>query len=329
LFWPGYYLLFIATIAAAAAAFSGQRLKVALTVALALQYFDLASLRAAVRHQWQSSSDATPTSDTSWRQLGQAHRHLEVIPAWQCDASPGGDVGYWIFGRLAQQQRMTINSFYAGRYSDAQLEYACREQITQLETLGLQPEAAYVFDGNQTAGLIGLQYNGRYCRRVDGFTLCSFLAGQSGLDPAVLQDLVTLRSGAVVPFAAGNDTADRMLDLNWFQTQASSRTPRGRMARIAFRVPTPTLRPVQIALTITPFSPSPGFEISMSGEPVGSGEPTVSELSLLIPARLIGSDGLVRLQFTLPTAAPLATQMPNRFDPSFGVTQLRVTDAGN
>ncbi|HEY4040857.1 MAG TPA: hypothetical protein VGM32_03320, partial [Rhodopila sp.] len=338
LFWPGYYVVFAGIIAAAFKAFPARRLQVALAVAVGVQFLDLAPLRALVYDQWQSTSTPDVPPAAAWHELGATQRHLVVVPAWQCPVSPGGYLGYAIFGRLALAQHMTINSFYAGRYSDAQMDYFCGEQTSQIEAAGLRDDTAYVFKGDMTAGLISLQYNGKYCRRVDEYTLCSQVLGRSGLDPAILRDVVTLHSGDVVPFSRESAAADKLIGLGWSDPEQWGRWMGGHVSRLAFKVPNQPLRDVQIELSVVPLmKPSHKPQrvgVLANGEPVADqtfGEGNDATLDIVVPAHLIGSDGLVQLLFNLPDAVSSRefgmTAGPR--ERSIGVKQLRIIDAGD
>jgi hypothetical protein len=202
----------------------------------------------------------------------------------------------------------------------------------------LRDGSAYVFKGTMTAGLIGMPDNGQYCTRVDEYTLCSSVPGRSGLDPAILRDVVRLHSGDVVRFSEGNDTADRLVGLGWSEPQEWGRAMGGHAAGLAFKVPVPTLRDVRIEISVVPLAapsyPPQRVSASANGEPVGNrtfSERTEAGLGLVIPAGVVARDGLVQLRFDLPDAvAPVASGLhPGLRAISLGVTQMRVDDAGN
>lgn len=181
LFWPAFYLILCCVIGAAYAAF-GTGVRTALLLALLVQMFDLRPLHIGVRENWARTSSAAFTDDPIWQEVGRKHRHLIVIPAWQCSKdskdTPGGFSGYWIFGKLAADHGMTINSFYAGRNTPKQLEYFCETQPVGIERDGLGSDAAYVF--NSAAPLLSTQIRGHFCRGLNGVVLCSIVDGQQG-----------------------------------------------------------------------------------------------------------------------------------------------------
>lgn len=179
LFWPAFYLMLCVIIGASHAAF-GAGAKTALLLALFVQMFDLRSMHIAIREHWASTSAAAFTDDHVWQEVGRKHRHLVVVPAWQCSKDTPGDFpGYWIFGKLAADHGMTINSFYAGRYSPRQLAYFCKAQPAEIEKNGLETDSAYVF--SSAAPVWSIQIRGHFCRRLNDVVLCSIVDGQQGI----------------------------------------------------------------------------------------------------------------------------------------------------
>jgi hypothetical protein len=173
LFWPAYYLILAGIIAAACGVFKGRKLTLALSVVLLIQFADLRGLYAAIHNRWQHASSSAFTDGPPWQTLGYDHRHLVVIPPWQCNPvqTPGGARGFWIFGNLAAHQNMTINSFYGARPSMKQQAFFCNQQAVSLGQNGLDENTAYVF--TNMAAVQSLNLRGHYCRLVDGVILCS------------------------------------------------------------------------------------------------------------------------------------------------------------
>jgi hypothetical protein len=341
LFWPGYYLLFIGIIAAAHRAFPGWRLNLALSLALEIQVLDLATLRNTIHEQWQTASADLVSQSPDWHGLGRMQRHMVVIPAWQCETF---GYGYATFGRLAVEQHMTTNSFYAGRYSDAQKAFFCEKQPLQIISAGLQSDTAYIFDsakpGDAAAvpDIVVIPNGGKYCRRVDATILCSQVAGRSGIDPSLLNQLPVLHSGDVIAFSGANATAGMMLGSGWWQVEPWGRWARGEQAVMAFRVPAPARRDVQIDISVqallTPSHPLERVDTRVNGESLPQQSFTGfggSIFHLRIPARLIGEDGLARIVLRFPDAAsPSALGMSvDARVLSIGIKELRVLDAGN
>ncbi len=185
LFWPAFYLILCCIIGASYAAF-GSAARTALLLALLVQIFDLRSMHVALRENWARGSSAAFTDEPVWQEVGRKHRHLIVIPAWQCSKdTPGGFPGYWIFGKLAADYGMTINSFYAGRDTPKQLAYLCKKQPADIEVNGLEADSAYVF--GSAAPVFSTQTRGHYCGRLNGVVLCSIVEGQQGIAPDIIR----------------------------------------------------------------------------------------------------------------------------------------------
>jgi hypothetical protein len=339
LFWPGYYLIFAGVIAVAFRSFHGLWLHAALAIALIVQLLDVAPLRAAVHQQWQLAITPSLPPEASWDDLGRSQRHLVVLPPWQCspDDTPGGFDGYAIFGRLALDQHMTINSFYAGRVSGDQMRLFCTEQPYQIQHDGLRSDTAYILARDKARWLVGLKSGGNYCRYIDRYILCSEVPGKAGLDPAILQDVAELHSEDLVAFSDKSKEADSLIGLGWSTPEPWGRWMLGRTATMVFKVSGHSRRDVRVKLSIVAFippsHPHQRIDVLANGELLT--QQTVreasSELSLVIPARVVENDGLVRLVFDLPDAispASLGLSIDQR-ELSIGVTQLYVDAAGN
>lgn len=184
LFWAAFYIILAATIGAAFIAF-GKRTALVLTVALLIQSADVRGLYNSIHAYWSQKNAHDVTKSAVWQTAARAHKHLVVIRPWQCDGNktPGGFHGYWIFGRLAAENKMTINSFYAGRTTPKQLDFFCSEQPAQVMRDGLSADTAYVLSDEFLTP--SLKLRGHYCRRVDGFILCSTELGKEGFDKGI------------------------------------------------------------------------------------------------------------------------------------------------
>jgi hypothetical protein len=338
LFWPGYYLLFIGVIWCASRVFRGLSLRIVLAIALVIQFFDLAPLRAFIHQRWQESNAPLVSSNAAWHDLGRTQRHLIVVPPWQCYFSPGGYNGYAIFGRLALEQHMTVNSFYAGRYSNAQMNFFCNDQILQIRRDGLQTDSAYVFNKSMAADITSLKANGKYCRFVDQLILCSDVPGKAGPDSALSREVVDLHSGDSVSFSASNQTVDRLIGLGWGGGEPWGRWMLGYTAAVVFKLAPHPQRDVRIELSVIALTssshPIQRVDVQVNGQPLPQqtvGQPSEGSLKIVIPRNLIAEDGLVRLVFNLPDAvspASLGLGADAR-ELSIGVKQLRVEDSGD
>ena len=114
-----------------------------------------------------------PTSE-AFRRLGEAHQHLVVLPAWQCDKqrTPGGAMGYATFGLVAARQHMTINSYYSGRYNMRAIEFHCRIVPAELVRRGPDANTAYVLDSTFLPWFEAQGRKTHECGVRDDFRLC-------------------------------------------------------------------------------------------------------------------------------------------------------------
>ena len=116
-----------------------------------------------------------PLTDSRFRTLGVSHRHLVVLPAWQCgpEQSPGGQSGFATLGLLAARQRLTINSYYAGRYGPEPLAFHCRTLPHLLEKNGAAADTAYVVSDALLPWFEARFAASHSCRVADGLNLCT------------------------------------------------------------------------------------------------------------------------------------------------------------
>jgi hypothetical protein len=337
LFWPACYLLFAGSIYLAFNVFSGWSRHALLAAALAIQLLDTNPLRASIREFWRAAATPALPPESAWHDLGGAQKHLAVVPPWQCDPekSPGGLTGYGIFGRVALDQHMTINSFYAGRYNAMQLGFFCKGQIASILDEGLRPDTAYVFANGMIAWLVGARYDDKFCRAVGEYVLCSDVPGRSGLDPALLNAIPLLHIGDSVDLSGSNPIAADLTSAGWSVQEAWGRWMAGGTTYLAFRMPERPQADLQISMTILPFAtPSHPFqrvEIEANGRALTPLRAAANDtgLSFVIPADAVGSDGLVRLKFNLPDSiSPSSVGMPtdDRLL-SIGVGRLSVSSA--
>jgi hypothetical protein len=96
------------------------------------------------------------------------------LPAWQCGGStPGDGDGFRIFGLLAAEQGLRINSYYAGRYRQDSLAFHCSTEIQQIAKQKLAADTAYVVSAQIAEEIASGPSGGDQCYSVDGFILCS------------------------------------------------------------------------------------------------------------------------------------------------------------
>ena len=221
------------------------------TAMLIVQFADLNGLYESIRSHYKSVSSDAFTDAPEWQAIGRNHRHLVVIPAWQCNPaeSPGGLQGYWIFGKMAAKHLMTINSFYAGRYSPTQLARSCDKEPKEIAQDGLQDDSAYVFA--RAALVVGLNTRDHFCRALDGLIVCSRQPGESGLDKSIVE-AIPLLNGNIRP---GDSTGSaNLFRSGWSVLEPWGRWTDGNEASIAIRLGDDVKRPI-IDLTLQPFAP--------------------------------------------------------------------------
>jgi hypothetical protein len=175
LFWPAYYLLFAAGLSLAFWGWQRPASTAILAALLAVQFADLTPLRAKVRAAMDERF-AGPLQSPSWKGLGRSYDNLILVPSFQCDpykAGVGELYGFVWFGKLAAAERMRANSYYAARYTRAELRAHCVDLLrAQLDGV-LDQRSAYVVSDEVRAlwALRGVQ--SARCRKVDGFNLCT------------------------------------------------------------------------------------------------------------------------------------------------------------
>jgi hypothetical protein len=336
LFWPAYYLIFTGVLILSAWGFQDRRLHVVLVAALIIQVIDVSPLRAAIHAQWSNAQAPVAPSGPDWQPLGREQKHLVVLPAWQCspEETPGAYGGFAIFGRLAIRQRMTLNSFYAGRYNGKELQYFCETLPAEIEQHGLQADSAYVFAASNAGWAASLDVGAHYCRIVGPYILCSRVPGRTGFDPAILQELPLLKSGEAVSFAGPSPVGALMAGRGWSGGEPWGRWMTGPASSLTFRVDPDLNADVQIDLNVVPFvrpsHPQQRVTVAANGLELARtsfGQAVPSLLKVLVPARLIGSDGVVRLDFYCADPASPASLGLSTDDRelTFGVTRLVVS----
>jgi hypothetical protein len=191
LFWPVYYLIILGAVVLIVRAFETRRAVVILCAAMLLQLCDMAYLmkdRVRVFHNYPGAAATGLVAGMSpvWRNLGQ-YQHLVVLPAAQCDVqSPGGADGFQIFGLIALENRMTINSYKIPRRIQGSERFHCVEQVAKVERGELASDTAYVLNDDMAQKLFSrsLSIHTFRCERVDGYNLCVKTNSQSGAWPA-------------------------------------------------------------------------------------------------------------------------------------------------
>jgi hypothetical protein len=309
LFWPSVYIIISCSIAASVVAFE-RWAPVVLLALLLVQFRDLEGLYREIRRSHDAATSDFFTDGPIWQALGKDYRHLVVIPAWQCSfvQTPAGYPGFWIFGKLAAQYNMTINSLYAARNSPRQLAFFCEKQPEQIAAEGLQPDAAYVFA--QPSSAVDLALTDHFCQVLDGVTLCAKVAGKQGLDNSVVEAISLVdRDHPIVP---GNPaTSESVFRSGWSDYETWGRWTDGVKATIAIRSGERLQDDVALNLLIQPFSPNGRPQrLNIQANGISMGSFTLSQrtqLSISVPHSVVGALGLIVLAFQVPDAiSPLS-----------------------
>ena len=199
LFWAPYYAILAAILAAPFLLFRRTWATLLIAAMLALQFADTASLRQWVRITI-SDDHPSPLKSAIWSQVGAQHQNLIVLPAWQCEhaASPGGIEGYRIFGFLAAEQKMRINSYQSARYTGVAQDFHCTEAVEQVEKNGLAADSAYVVMPEVAAAIAHGPTGAGRCHDVDNFILCSTKT-DFGLTPVLMTTEQRAENGVANP----------------------------------------------------------------------------------------------------------------------------------
>jgi hypothetical protein len=174
LFWLPYYAALSALLVAPSLFLRRRTANLLLCGALALQLVDTIPMRRWV-HATVNGGYSNPLQSPIWSELGAIYANLVVLPPWQCDhyGTPGGVDGYRIFGLLAADQNMRINSYYSGRQTERALAFHCSRSIAALSERTLSPDTAYVVTPALAALIAEGPTGPGQCHDLDGFILCS------------------------------------------------------------------------------------------------------------------------------------------------------------
>jgi hypothetical protein len=176
LFWPVHYLLILAAIVGVLISIRSRTWqRITLAVALLLQYGDVLPIRSGVAAA-AVEPHPSPLKSADWNLLPEHHRHLVIFPALQCglDASLTGFRAWPYFARLVARSNLTLNSTYLGRISPQTLALDCTLLPNNVLRSGLRADTAYVLNDEFALKVIERPGLLHYCRRVDGFNLCTY-----------------------------------------------------------------------------------------------------------------------------------------------------------
>lgn len=228
--WPLVYLLLVVALWSVSRLQPARVGAVLLGIAVAVQFADTAGLRRVVSDILIPA--APPRLDgPEWRELAAAHDHLVVLPAWQCSLghdTPGGVPSYAPFLRVAIENHLTLNSFYAARYGAPLLAFHCGTLPRAFVARGVAARTAYVLDDAYARSLAQQPAGDWGCTRADGLVLCRHGAQTS---PALRSDLyVEMKPGDALPLVPGA----RVLSAGWRPVDGALTLGR-RWAGVAFR----------------------------------------------------------------------------------------------
>lgn len=199
LFWPVHYLLVLGAIGGIVFSIrSVMWQRVVLAAALVLQYGDLLPLRndTAIASE---RSRPDPLVSADWQLLAPQHRHLVILPAMQCDqsdVSPGGLEAWPHFARLVARSDLTLNSAYLGRIGASAYAIDCTSTPGDVLRHGLRPDTAYVLSDAFALKILQKRVPVHYCRRVDGFNLCTYDPERAHKSPMLVDVLTRQVAGA-------------------------------------------------------------------------------------------------------------------------------------
>jgi hypothetical protein len=341
LFWPTHYLLILVAIVLTARGWRSPWSELLILGALLLQGADLADLRAKVRERFTQHIES-PLRSPQWHELTNAHDHLFVLPAWQCDidATPGGRHGYAIFGMLAATQRMGTNSYYSGRMSSEQFRRHCQEIPAAAMTGDLDPKTAYVVNDDFVIswGVNGLASH--RCEIVDGFNLCTSDPTGGGPGPAwlsrVQQHVPVYRPGEQIDFTSSGNAKPFILR-GWSQPETWGTWTEGSEAGFLVRLDQQRPSALDLAASVHAFvnerHPNLDVAVSVNRQPVARWNFTEEDVDgvrhAFIPADVVGTHSILHVEFAMSQPArPASLGLSNDTRLlGIGVRELSFTDS--
>ena len=312
LFWPVHYLLVLAAVAGVVIAVpSAMTRRAILAAALVIQYFDLVPLRDAVATA-ALAPHANPLVSNDWQQAVERHRHLAILPAIQCGAewSPGGLEAWPYFARLVARSGATLNSAYLGRISLKTKALDCWDAPPRLVHDGPRRDTAYVLDDRLAASISLLPHLSHYCRRVDGFNLCTFDPARAGESPMLANTVAPVYLLGTELWSE-KPTPRSLLLTNIDTVRGWGRWTLGKIASIDFRIARVPQRALRLDVEIENVNairsyPRQRALVSVNGHTIAqlgfSFAERRAERSIAIPATLVRSGPLNEIRLELPDA---------------------------
>ncbi len=313
LFWPVHYLLILAAIVGPLMTCPRRQVvSFLLCLALVTQMADLMSLRQAISAQAQvRQADLLVSSD--WASLPQRHRHLVVLPAWQCsrDQTPGGSEAWYWFARLAARSGMTVNSFYTSRISSTAIHLYCSVMPEVLGRQGPETDTAYVLGGALALAVAMRPGSTHYCRRVDGFNLCTYDPTRADQSRSLVKQLLPPYTLGTEFRAEENPPNTLILSEGWQDRSSPGRWTLGRVASVYLRPLLPQTGALRLELELAAVllnarHPLQRAVVQVNGQALGTWEFRLGgandSRSLTIPRGLIPEGEVMVLTLELPDA---------------------------
>ncbi|HEX3431019.1 MAG TPA: DUF6311 domain-containing protein [Rhizomicrobium sp.] len=218
LFWPVHYLIVVAAIAGIVISIrSATWQRVVLSAALLLQYSDVFAVRNGVAIAAQEPH-SNPLVAADWKLLVKRHRHLVILPPLQCNQpSPGGLTAWPYFARLVARSDLTLNSAYLGRIGPKTVKMDCTVLPRMVLQNGLRPDTAYVLSDAFALKVLQKAVLSHYCRRVDGFVLCTYDPGRAR-ESARLADVIS-------PYELGTEFRSQEPTPQWLRLENFDEAP--------------------------------------------------------------------------------------------------------
>jgi hypothetical protein len=307
LFWPAYYLLIVAALVLVQRHMSRRWALTLIAGMLVVQAVDVSSLPLTIRSL--RSEETRQLRADVWRTLGEAHAHLVVVPAYQCgwETTPDGYAGFGTFGRLAIDEHMTINSYYAARTTDKSKDYFCEQLPKQLLSSGLAEDTAFVFSPDFLAALVaaGQTPTHHFCREADGFVLCARDSRRAGLLQRIFPATTIDQDLLFGPTASPG----LILGWGWSYGEDWGRWTDATEADVSFRLAEPPTGPLAVAMNVHAFAlkrrHSQRVRVVIDGTQVADwmfDSDAMEVRTFAIPASAINPSGIVRVHFELPDA---------------------------
>jgi hypothetical protein len=206
---------------------------------------------------------------------------------------------------------MTLNSVYLGRVPAQTNMLDCKEMPQRLFRDGMQSDTAYVLSDAYTAIAASLPHLSHYCRRVDGFNLCTH-------DPVRAHESQQLIDSILPYYELGTQlrsedpTPKSLLLENFDDAPGWGKWTSGRTAAIylRFRQPVPHDMRLEMEFTnvlLTARHKQQRAFVSVNGRPIGELDFHVNGANasrdLEFPGSLIRNGGVTSIRFDLPDAA--------------------------